>query len=199
MYYIYRHIRPDKNQVFYIGLGKFSKTYNRSKDKRRNKLWLNIVNKNSGKYKVEIILEDLTFEQAIEKEKEFIELYGKIIDKSGTLANVLNFGSGSIKGFISEENKQLLKLRMIGNKYALNHKWDEEQKQKFSDSRKGHKNNLGKKWSEETKNKMSLAHLGNKSTKGYKKITDGKIVKFLKPDEKMPENFKYLVNNKTNN
>ena len=55
MYFLYRHIRPDTNQVFYIGTGKKREramsTLERATSKRnRNKYWANIVNKNNGNY-----------------------------------------------------------------------------------------------------------------------------------------------------
>lgn len=70
MIYLYRHIRLDKNEPFYIGIGKGKRAYSK---KSRNIHWLNIIN--STPYEVEIILENLSWEEACEKEKEFIKLY----------------------------------------------------------------------------------------------------------------------------
>jgi len=70
---VYRHIRLDKNEVFYIGIGKKESRAYDFKSKNRNFYWNNIFNKT--KIEVEIIFYDLTWEQA--QEKEFIKLYGR--------------------------------------------------------------------------------------------------------------------------
>ena len=43
MAFVYRHIRLDKNEPFYIGIGK--KIYRAYSMKGRNKYWLRIINK----------------------------------------------------------------------------------------------------------------------------------------------------------
>ncbi len=84
---VYRHIRLDKNEPFYIGIGtRKSRAY----DKWRNKIWKSIIAKTP--YDVEILFQDLTREQAEAKEREFIALYGRIDLKTGTLANLTNGG-----------------------------------------------------------------------------------------------------------
>ena len=71
---VYRHIRLDKNEVFYIGIGrKQSNKRNHTRPKRasgRNELWNRIVKKSDWRW--EILLDELTLEQEQEKEKEFI-------------------------------------------------------------------------------------------------------------------------------
>lgn len=105
-YYLYRHIRIDNGEVFYVGIGtkRASKSkkqvksnkwiYDRaySKFRKTSNIWNSIVAKTD--YKVEILLEsdDLTFIK--EKEKEFIKLYGRINLKTGTLANMTDGGEG---------------------------------------------------------------------------------------------------------
>lgn len=88
---LYRHIRLDKNEPFYIGAAKkesrpFSKGY-------RNKEWHKIVSET--KYEVEIILDDLTWDEALEKEKEFISIYGRI-QFGGILCNMTDGGIGGL-------------------------------------------------------------------------------------------------------
>lgn len=95
-FYLYRHIREDKNEPFYMGIGS-QKNYTRAKIKRRfNPIWNNIVAKTEWYY--EIMLDDLTKEEAIEKEKEFITLYGQIGNKTGILTNLTKGGEG-IEGY----------------------------------------------------------------------------------------------------
>lgn len=94
---VYRHIRLDKNEPFYIGIGLTEKrAYTK---KGRNKLWKNVVSKSD--YEVEILMDGLTWKQACEKEKEFIKLYGRKDLKTGTLCNLTCGGDGVID--ISEE------------------------------------------------------------------------------------------------
>ena len=72
MAYVYRHIRLDKNEPFYIGIGSDVK-YTRANElriKRRNPLWNRIFCKT--KIEVEIILDNLTWQDACKKEIEFI-------------------------------------------------------------------------------------------------------------------------------
>ena len=71
MYYVYKHHTKDTNELFYIGKGKGQRAFEASGS--RNKLWKNIVNKHG--YLVEFIKENLTEEEALQIEKEAIELY----------------------------------------------------------------------------------------------------------------------------
>lgn len=89
---LYRHIRLDKNEPFYIGIGK--KTSRAYFKHSRNKYWNNVVSNTD--YEVEIMLDDLTWEEACEKEKEFIKLYGRKNNGSGILANMTDGGEGTL-------------------------------------------------------------------------------------------------------
>jgi hypothetical protein len=118
MAYVYRHIRLDKNEPFYIGIGSDS-TYKRAKAKYkgdRNKIWYDITAK--SKYEIEILFDDINWEYACEKEKEFIALYGRKDNKTGILANMTDGGEGvvgaSYKRSIESRQKQsqTIKKRM---------------------------------------------------------------------------------------
>jgi hypothetical protein len=146
MAYVYRHIRLDKNIPFYIGIGKNDTNYSRAYSKKnRNFHWNNIVN--VSEYEVEIILDNIPWEHACEKEKEFIELYKKSIN-GGFLCNIADGGQG---GFISKEANEKRKKSLLG------HIVSEETKNKLRLKAKG------RKASEETKLKMSLIHKQNKT------------------------------------
>ena len=124
MAYVYRHIRLDKNQPFYIGIGK-DESYKRAYDKtRRNNFWRNVVSKTD--YCVEIIMDGLTWEQACEKEKEFISLYGRKDLQTGTLVNLTEGGEG-VNG-ISEDARKVRSQKMKGKKSALGYKHTEQAK-----------------------------------------------------------------------
>ena len=96
IYYLYRHIREDKNEPFYIGIGR-EKNYRRAKkagSTARNRIWKRIADKCDWRW--EILLDGLTFEEACEKEIEFISLYGRIDLGTGSLANLTDGGEGQV-------------------------------------------------------------------------------------------------------
>jgi hypothetical protein len=103
-YFIYRYVRLDTNQPFYIGMGT-KKEYNnngylltskksiypRAFCKDRNIICLSIMDKSD--YDVEIIYETNDKIHAEEKEKEFISLYGVVSNGNGTLVNLTMGGT----------------------------------------------------------------------------------------------------------
>jgi hypothetical protein len=106
MAYVYRHIRLDKNEPFYIGVG--SGGYRRANStKGRNKIWNGIVSRTN--YEVEIILDNLGWEEAREKEKEFISLYGRIDKNNGSLCNLTEGGDGTLGVTAWNKGKKLSK------------------------------------------------------------------------------------------
>lgn len=94
MPYLYRHIRLDKNQPFYIGVGlKDDGRFSRSRAKYgRNKIWEEITKK--SQYVVEIMMTDLSYDEVMRKEKEFIAFYGRICNDTGILSNLSLGGDG---------------------------------------------------------------------------------------------------------
>lgn len=121
-FYLYRHIRLDKQEPFYIGIGKmrskYSNTleskYERAYSTKRSLFWKKITNK--AKYKVEILLESDNEDFIKNKEIEFIKLYGRKDLKLGTLCNLTDGGEGCFNRINSlERNKKIseaLKLRV---------------------------------------------------------------------------------------
>jgi len=107
---VYRHIRLDKNEPFYIGIG--NSKYRASKKCSRNNIWKSIVNKTE--YRVDILFDDLTWEEACEKEKEFISIYKRIKD-GGILANITFGGEGVLGLKQSEKSKETARALMIKN------------------------------------------------------------------------------------
>jgi len=145
---VYRHIRLDKNEPFYIGI---SNNLKRPYSKRgRNNIWNKIINKTD--YEVEILFDDLTWEEAQEKEKEFIKLYGRIDIKTGVLANLTDGGEGTQGILITEETRNRMSLSQTGNKRS------EESILKQILKTKGKK--LNYKQTEEHKSKIGLKHKG---------------------------------------
>lgn len=76
-------------EVFYIGIGTIKRPYSKH---NRNKHWHNIVNKYG--YEIQILKSNLKIEEATELEIILIDYYGKISNKTGTLCNVLDGGTG---------------------------------------------------------------------------------------------------------
>lgn len=151
-WYVYRHIRLDKNEPFYIGIGN-KKNYSRAyqvKDDRRNDIWNKIYNKT--KIEIDILLDNLTKEQASEKEKEFINLYGRKDLKNGSLCNMTDGGDGIWNCIRSEETRQKLREQKIKEKNPMFGK-----KQSEETKLKRIKSLVGKKRSDEVKMKQSLS------------------------------------------
>ena len=201
MAYVYRHIRLDTNQVFYIGIGS-SSNYQRAKVKtNRNIYWNRIVNKTN--YKIEILFDELTPEQAKLKEIEFISIYGRRNLKQGSLVNLTDGGDGGCGVIVSEKTRHKLrqisktKKANLGKKLSkqwrdnislsgLGRKFSEEHKSKIGEANKNRihlestkekhrQNNLGKIASVETKLKMSQNSKIKK--KVIQKSLDGLIIK----------------------
>lgn len=99
MYYCYRHIRLDKKQPFYIGIGKcnmnvntFLSRYYRMHNKiGRNDIWNKITQK--SEWVAEILYESNNLDEIKKKEMEFISLYRRMKD-GGLLCNMTDGGDG---------------------------------------------------------------------------------------------------------
>ena len=136
MAYVYRHIRLDTNQVFYIGIGS-STDYKRAKSKLdRNNYWNHIISKTD--YKIDILFDELTKEEAIIKEIEFIAIYGRRDLGLGTLCNLTDGGEGRFNYKPTAETRIKMGLAQKGNKkYLLRTTPQEEINRKVSLANKG--------------------------------------------------------------
>ena len=86
MAYVYEHIRLDKNEIFYIGIGNDDNYKRAYQKKSRNQYWKNIVN--ISKYDVIISFDNLSWENACKKEIELIKTgSGAVSDASGRVKN----------------------------------------------------------------------------------------------------------------
>jgi hypothetical protein len=185
-FYVYRHIRLDKNEVFYIGVGKEG-TIRAWNFNKRTAIWKNVYNKNEGQIKVEILFHDLTELEADNKEIEFIALYKRKCD-GGTLVNYQPGGNNCTGYKLSEEHKKQIGERSKGNKYRIGKKASIETREKISKVMKGDKRNLGKHHSEETKKLMSNRAKNRPNlTTGTIYITDGIHNKRVKDLSLAPE------------
>lgn len=183
MYYIYRHIRHDTNDVFYIGKGTICYDYKdplllyrRAYEKRgRNSHWQNITNVTP--YSVEIMYESKDESLILEKEKEFIALYGRRSLGNGSLVNLTDGGEG-MSGISHSEDTLNKHFRgqgnpMYGKKFSDEHKMRISDGVKRSGVSKGENNPMygsarfsdknpmyGKIHSQETKRLISLKRSG---------------------------------------
>ena len=104
MAYVYKHIRLDTNEIFYIGIGK---TKRRITDRNnRNDRWTKVVNK--AGFIAEIIEDGLDWQTASKKEMELIKFYGRADLGNGNLVNMTNGGDGFV-GNHTDATKQKLK------------------------------------------------------------------------------------------
>lgn len=169
MAYVYKHIRKDNNQPFYIGVGGllFFDNYQRANAnnwkglRSRSEFWKNTANI-YGFY-VKIVLDNCTKEEAFLKESELISFYGRQDIKTGILVNHTSGGDGRI-GSSKEINKK------CGEK-NIGKKWTESQRNLIKEKRK---NRLPD--SLETKLKKSLASRDKpKSKEHIEKIKQNSI------------------------
>jgi hypothetical protein len=150
MAYVYRHIRVDKNEPFYIGIGSDMTNKRANEKARRSNLWKKIVAKSD--YEIEILFNDITFEEAKNKEIEFIKLYGRIDLGNGTLANLTDGGDGTPNRIFTSEHRKKISLSQVGKQKS------NEQKEKLREYR------VGKVNSPEARAKISKANKGRKNS-----------------------------------
>jgi hypothetical protein len=139
---VYRHRRLDTNKIFYIGISKDNiRPY--SDGRYRNEIWNRIVKKTD--YIVEIIANDISYEDAIELEIFLISLYGKLCNKTGILSNLTDGGEGTLghkswckgtKGLVKPNKGSFQKGSKSWNKGMT---MSDEHKKIISEANKGRK------------------------------------------------------------
>ncbi len=147
-YYVYAHINPLKNEIFYIGKGKDNRAYVKY---NRSKWWKKTVNKYG--YIIDILEEELTEKQVIERERWYINRIGRKDLGKGPLVNMTDGGEGSEGYKYSKKTRKKMSNAKKGKKHS-----EETRKKMCQNNGKG---NLGKKLSEETRKKMSESKKGN--------------------------------------
>jgi hypothetical protein len=193
---VYRHIRLDKNEVFYVGIGKNEK---RAFSKEsRNDLWRKITNKHG--YKVEIVARPETWENACELEKLLISEYGRLDLKTGCLANMTDGGDGAIN--LSEKTREKISLGNKGKTFKKSKPITEETRFRMREARKNvvisekalkclELGRKGRKQSEKTKLKIIESLKGRKQSEKtklkrketLKKIWQNEDLRQLKRDQ----------------
>lgn len=151
---VYLHKKKNTNEVFYVGVGK--NKYRAKSKSGRNQYWENVVDKYG--YDIEIIYDNITMEDALEKEKELIKKYGR-----NSLTNLTDGGE-----FYS---------------FWENRKFSKDHRKKISESLKGrtfskkHKANLSKSLSGKPKSKEHIEKMKNRviSDDTRKKMREGHL------------------------
>lgn len=136
-YYTYAYLRED-GTPYYIGKGKGYRAYAKSRTTPIPK----------DKNKIIFLKKNLTEEESLKHEEYMIFIFGRKDLGTGILRNRCEGGKGTPKRVISEDEREKMRQREIGNKRSLGIKHTEETKQKISIK------NKGRKWTDEQKEKL---------------------------------------------
>jgi len=137
---VYQHKTIKDGTIFYIGIGtKINRAYH---FKNRSKFWKDFTK--NHEFEVEILYENISYNEAKEIEKSLILSLGRKDQNKGNLVNQTDGGDGTL-GVIRNHSKDT-KLKISANNGMHN----ESVKEK-------HKNSLNR---PETKQKQRLAKLG---------------------------------------
>ena len=149
MYIVYQHKNKINGKV-YIGI--ISRTPqerwgSNGNNYRTSPHFYNAIQKYGwNNFEHNILYEDLTKEEACQKEQELIEYFHSMDRRYG-----YNSTSGGEIFIMNDETKQKISERMRGNTNGLGHPCSEEKKQKISQSQKG------RVFTEEHRQKLSSA------------------------------------------
>ena len=140
-FYVYQHIREDKNEIFYIGIGTKSKqdlrcnTYSRAYSKHiDNNIWLKIIAKTNWKF--EILFESDNRKEVEQMEINLIAKYGRKCDKSGCLANLTLGGESNLGYKHTEEAIKKISEKAKRKRGYSNINYTPELKEKLSNIQK---------------------------------------------------------------
>lgn len=154
MFYVYEHIRPDTNAVFYVGKGKGRRCF---EYRRRNPHWNCIVSK-AGGFEVRVVVDGIDEELAFFVEQELIS---KLKTNGIVLANITNGGEGTSGYVHTKESKAVFSATMRRTMQTYKHVL---KKRQLGDNNSAKKEGVGdkiskaltgRKLSKETKNKIS--------------------------------------------
>lgn len=163
-HFLYRHIRKDSNEPFYIGIGTKPLKYNgirteykRAYDtspKKRSIFWTNVFIKSNKDIEVQILFESTNYNLIKQKEQEFILLHGRKDNAKGSLVNLTEGGEGVLGMIVSEKTRKLISEKNIGRKQS------EETIRKIKLNHASKQVGYIKIMSEESKHKLSELNTG---------------------------------------
>jgi hypothetical protein len=160
---LYEHWRLDRDECFYVGIGKAkARPYDMKKRNRHHKAIVAKAFREGFAIEVRIVASGLSWENACSLEVERIKFWR---DVGADLANIASGGNGCIlygednpqfgkpshfKGYVhSEKAKSVISQKMLGNKNQANRVYKKGVDHPF----------FGKKHSEETKRKIQESNL----------------------------------------
>ena len=165
VFYVYEHWRPDKNEPFYVGKGKGSRSRYVPRGNRHHQFVLKKLERLGLKTEVLIVADNLAEEDAFNLEIRRIAFWRKLDVK---LTNASDGGEGPSGFKHSEETKAKVSAAGRGRIFS------KERRANISAANKGKKRgpqseehraaisagNKGKKFSKAVRQKISAAHLG---------------------------------------
>jgi len=105
VFYVYRHLRDDSNEIFYVGKGMGRRAFDKS---HRSKFWKNIVAKHG--VRVELVKEGITESESIQLEIQTIDEYRRAGIK---LINMTDGGDGTTGYSHTEEHRRKMSLVFV--------------------------------------------------------------------------------------
>lgn len=127
---VYRHRRLDNFQVFYVGIGKNKYRAYEKSPLRRSEYWSRVVNKCG--HEVEIVADNLSYEDAKELECFLIQLYGRKDLGTGQLINMTDGGDGALNSTNRPWSKEIHQFTLEGE-YIRSYKSIHEASRDISD------------------------------------------------------------------
>lgn len=189
IYQVYSLQNPYEEQVKYIGITGKGLSYRlknhvNEKGNTRKNNWIKSLKANNLLPKIELIEDNLTLEEAKQKERGYIKLFKSV---GADLTNLTSGGDGVFGYKFTKEAKQKIskgnsgKKSFLGKHHSQETKFKmrnikigipihtKESKEKISNFHKGNKYNLGRKHSEEAKRKVSEFNKGKILSEDTKK------------------------------
>lgn len=112
MAYVYAHKKLSDSSLFYIGISN-DINYKRAKSiNGRSKLWRKIVNKHG--FSFYILHDNISFNEAKDLERFYVNKYGRIDLKNGCLCNMTDGGEGKVGYITSEDTRRLMSQSKSG-------------------------------------------------------------------------------------
>lgn len=111
-FYVYVHKKKTDGEVFYVGKGKGFRAWVTT---YRSSFWTSVFEKHGRD--VEIVVDNLSEEEALNLERELISFYGRRDTGTGVLVNLCDGGKGSSGAVRTQEYKDNVSKRISGTNH----------------------------------------------------------------------------------